>query len=443
MERDDGILERLSLQASHRDDDLESWGVGGLRFNPSLANPEATCLQTAENSLGLSPMNLRRTPLVVFADDWGRHPSSCQHLVRRMLDHREVYWVNTIGMRPPRLDLATVGRVFEKLGQWSQGSHLRPTHGEPESLTILNPRMWPWFRTGLDRRLNRTLLARQLNRELEPLGEEPVVVTTIPIVADIIGDIPARRWIYYCVDDFGRWPGLDGRALSIMEDELIERADSLIAVSEELRTRIGRNGRPVHSLPHGVDLELWNQPLNGAPDWPWLKHLEPPYVVFWGLVDRRMDVAFLEALSQQMNAGTILLVGPEQDPDPALRQMKRVTFHPALEYDQLPLLAREASVLVMPYADLPVTRMMQPLKLKEYLATGRPVVVRDLPSTRPWGDSLDLAASPEAFARLVQARVETGAPPAQQAARSRLEAEGWTTKTHVFERWLFSEGDET
>ena len=37
----------------------------------------------------------------------------------------------------------------------------------------------------------------------------------------------------------------------------------------------------------------------------------------------------------------------------------------------------------MPYADLPVTRAMQPLKLKEYLVTDRPVVVADLPADQP------------------------------------------------------------
>ena len=42
---------------------------------------------------------------------------------------------------------------------------------------------------------------------------------------------------------------------------------------------------------------------------------------------------------------------------------------------------------------------MQPLKLKEYLATGRPAVVRDLPATRDWADCLDLACTPEEFAR--------------------------------------------
>ena len=67
----------------------------------------------------------------------------------------------------------------------------------------------------------------------------------------------------------------------------------------------------------------------------------------------------------------------------------------------------------MPYADLPVTRAMQPLKLKEYLATGKPVVVRDLPATEPWADCLDVAETPEAFAAAVRRAV------ADRACRSR------------------------
>ena len=48
-----------------------------------------------------------------------------------------------------------------------------------------------------------------------------------------------------------------------------------------------------------------------------------------------------------------------------------------------PALAREAAVLIMPYADLPVTRAMQPLKLKEYLATDRPRRRRRSPRDQP------------------------------------------------------------
>jgi hypothetical protein len=75
---------------------------------------------------------------------------------------------------------------------------------------------------------------------------------------------------------------------------------------------------------------------------------------------------------------------------------------------------------------------MQPLKLKEYLATGKPVIVRDLPSTRDWADCLDLAATSEQFCAAVIKRVAEGASDAQLAARARLASEGWAAKAAQF-----------
>src|SRR5215831_12730057 len=93
---------------------------------------------------------------VVFADDWGRHPSSCQHLFRQLIPRYRTFWVNTIGMRRPRFDLATLRRVVEKLRQW--GLRHRPESAPlPPNLHVSNPRMWPWFSTPLDRGLNRFL----------------------------------------------------------------------------------------------------------------------------------------------------------------------------------------------------------------------------------------------------------------------------------------------
>src|SRR5262249_37323525 len=105
----------------------------------------------------------------------------------------------------------------------------------------------------------------------------------------------------------------------------------------------------------------------------------------------------------------------------------------------LPHLAREAAVLIMPYADLPVTRAMQPLKLKEYLATGRPAVVRDLPANQEWDDCLDLAATPQSFSDAVRRRLGTGLPEEQRRARARLATETWAKKACLFERSAFGE----
>lgn len=380
--------------------------------------------------------NSSRPALLVFSDDWGRHPSSCQHLVRQLLPRYQVCWVNTIGTRPPSFDLATLKRGWEKIRQWS-----RPSVGPeklPKNLRVLTPKMWPWFRSTLDRRLNRELLNRQLATSIQSLGPDVIGLTTVPIVADLVGLLPVRRWVYYCVDDFGEWPGLDQQAMQRMDNDLIRGADAIVAVSEKLQERLARLGRTASLLTHGVDLDFWQ---SGSPvALPRLEDVERPLVIFWGVLDRRMDVAIVKRLATDLDHGTIVLVGPESDPDPELAAMPGVLRLGSLPFDSLPHVARLADVLIMPYADLPVTRAMQPLKLKEYLATGKPAVVRDLPATRPWADSADLADSPEAFSRAVRLRIQTGLPANQAQARTCLEQESWGEKAAFLEKTILNLG---
>jgi glycosyltransferase involved in cell wall biosynthesis len=374
---------------------------------------------------------LQRRNLLVFADDWGRHPSSCQHLIQNLLDQYEVYWVNTIGTRRPGLDLKTLRRALGKFRAW-----MRPTTSDrvlPAHLHLLNPPMWPWFRSRFDRFLNRRLLLRVLLPLVRSLPGPCLAVTTIPLVADLIGVLPVQRWIYYCVDDFGQWPGLDQVALQRMETRLLQRIDEVIVVSEILREKLERRGRTAALITHGVDVAYWT--ANGARRIiPALEGLPRPLIVFWGITDRRMEASFVTRLASDLEWGTIVLAGPQGDYDPLLRKTARVVCLGPLGYELLPHLAREAAVLIMPYADIPVTRAMQPLKLKEYLATGKPVVVRDLPATREWRDCLDLAATPQNFSDAVRVRLATGLPDEQRRARARLATENWAAKARLFER---------
>jgi glycosyltransferase involved in cell wall biosynthesis len=375
--------------------------------------------------------------LLVFADDWGRHPSSCQHLVRRWLDRHSVLWVNTIGTRRPRLDFATLRRGLEKLRHWTRKTDSQQIL--PRNLRVCNPTMWPWFRTSFDRRLNRTVLARQLTNKIRDLPVAPLAVTTLPIVADLVGLLPVKRWIYYCVDDFSEWPGLDSEPLRRMEEILIKRADKVLAVSEALQSKIEKMGRSAELLTHGVDINFWTH-VGPRPENLKLVELQRPLIVFWGVIDRRMDVVFVNRLAEDLEYGTIVLAGPEEDPDPALFASNRIVRLGKIPYEELPNLAREAAILVMPYADLPVTRAMQPLKLKEYLVTGKPTVVRDLPSTRLWSNCLDLANSPETFVNAIRLRLNTGMPKDQAHARAaRLQSESWDAKAHAFERWALAD----
>ena len=393
--------------------------------------------------------------LVVFSDDWGRHPSSCQHLVGHLLDRYSTLWVNTIGTRPPKLSREDLGKGFVKLRQWmglaadagaggttSGGTTSGGTTsggGSPRHLSIVSPPMYPGFRHRWQRRLNASLLARKVHTVLgpRPAQERRVAVTTIPVTADLVGRLDVDRWVYYCVDDFSVWPGLDGTVLDRMERSLVGSVDQVVCVSEALRDRVASLGRDSELLTHGIDVEHWQQPrsMPNASELPeWSSGLKRPVYLFWGVVDRRLDFAFCEALATR--CGSLALVGPPQSPDERLRHLARLCMPGPVPYAHLPALAAAADVLVMPYADLPVTRALQPLKFKEYLATGKPVIVRKLPATTAWEDAADMVETVEQLVSVAAQRASEGTPASQVAARERLTSESWAGKARRFEAAL-------
>lgn len=426
----------------------------------------------------------RRGSLIVFADDWGRHPSSCQHLVRQLLPQFSVLWINTIGMRQPRLDRVTFRRGCEKLAQWLLG---QPRHGAKAHLDVgspagkspqaenppvtiqaedhsavfgippradnprvLNPLMWPSIRRNWERRLNRFLLARQMGPAIAQLPRPRLVVTTIPLVANLMGQLPVERWVYYCVDDFRQWPEMAGDVLAQLERDLVQQADVIIAAGQRLAQHIGELGRSAQVLTHGVELALWTSSLaegSGGPipsncpvlpdGRPWTS-LERPWIIFWGSVNWQVDAEFVSLLAARLGCGTLLFLGPVTDCDPALARLPHVVLVGPVPYQALPWFGQQADVLIMPYRRGPGLEESEPLKLREYLATGRPVVVRDLPANREWQDALDLVDTPQAFAETVLLRLQTGTPLEQLAARARLKSEDWSVKARQFAGWLLA-----
>ncbi|MCB9915701.1 MAG: glycosyltransferase [Planctomycetes bacterium] len=386
-------------------------------------------------------MTAERPRLVVFSDDWGRHPSSAQHLVRELLGRYDVHWVNTVGTRRPSLNLHDLKRGAEKLRAWlgpraaAQAPADAPADARDEPApTVHAPVHWPGFGTRLERALNRRLLQRALGEVLDPLRPPAAVITTASIVADLARALPELPWVYYCVDDLSEWPGLDAEALRRMELDLLPSVRRVIAVSETLVERLRGLGVEAALLTHGIDLAHWSGVVRRPAPPPG----ERPRAVYWGHADRRLDSAVCLALAEQLE---LVMVGPTTDVDPALRAHPHVVWRGKVDYAELPRVASEADVLVMPYADLPVTRAMQPLKLKEYLATLLPVVATPLPANRAWAAAMDLVAEPRAFAARALERARAPLDEGQRVARAALAHETWAEKARRFEA-LFRGEDE-
>ena len=133
--------------------------------------------------------------------------------------------------------------------------------------------------------------------------------------------------------------------------------------------------------------------------------------------------------------GTVLLAGrlaAESLRWPRSGTIRRIGPVP---YDELPRLARGVDAWMIPYVTGPRTDAIDPLKLREYLATGRPVVSTPLPEVRRWQRHVHIAASQEAF--LDGALEAAGDPTRGRAGRlAALEGHSWEDRAAVFLREL-------
>lgn len=374
----------------------------------------------------------KKTPLVIFADDYGRHPSSCQHLINCMIAHREVLWINTIGTRRLSLSMDDMKRGLEKIRQW-QHFATKPTANGP---IVYNPPMLPSFSSRVARKLNANILSMFVSRAIERhLSADPIIITTIPVTSDLVGRIPARRWLYYCVDDFAAWPGLDTTTLQHMEQKLLSLVDDVTVVSEPLAERARAVGHKPTIITHGIDLEIWARTGKINSDNSVLKYLADlprPCAVFWGLIDPRIDNDVLAMFAEMWN-GSIALVGPTQGSTDALKSISNVHLTGSVPREHLPHVAQLADMLIMPYRKCEVTRAMQPLKLLEYLATDKPVVCTDLPALTAWADCCDVVDNAN-FAKRACEVYARGLTDMQRHNRNRrLPNESWQAKARSME----------
>ena len=336
--------------------------------------------------------------LVVFAEDWASHPSSTQHLIKRLSEQYRVLWVNSIGLRRPRFSVTDMRRVYRKLHSMLAGqvsAESASTHAG--SIHVLKPRVISWPGSRVAAALNRRLLGRQLRHAMASLGmSRPLVWTSLPSAIEVLDELDPSAVIYYCGDDFSALAGVDHAPVARQEARLLERADLILAASETLAERF-----PVaktHCLPHGVDTQhfafkQWSRPV----DLPAGK----PIAGFYGSLSNWLDQAMLKQVAQALPDWNIVLIGPRHCNIDTLLREPNITWLGPKAHQALPAYVQHWQVSLLPFVDNAQIRACNPLKLLEYLASGKPVVSTAFPAVMEYRDSLHLADTAEHFARAI------------------------------------------
>jgi teichuronic acid biosynthesis glycosyltransferase TuaH len=297
---------------------------------------------------------------------------------------------------------------------------------------IVNPGV---TRVGL-RDLSRALHRRAIRQAVDALGARPRAVVAAS-TDDVLDAVPADVRVLYATDDFAAGSALLGvsrRWLERSEARQLRKADLVVAVSEVLAERWRRAGAVTHTVPNGVEAEMYAR-CDDAPV-PADVELPRPLAGFIGHLSHRIDVTLLESVA---DAGvSLLLVGARQrtlDSPQLERLLDRpdVQWVGAKPFEELPSYLGCMDVGLTPYRETDFNRASFPLKTLEYLAGGRPVVTTDLPVNAMLdADLITVASDPVSFAAAVR-RIAHAPASESDAARRRAFAAAHTWNARASE----------
>ncbi len=369
---------------------------------------------------------MRDENIVCFAKDWAENPTSCNHVLNGLARENQVLWLNSIASRVPKLgdrrDRRTIAR---KLKAFFAGAR-RMAPG----LTVFTPLVLPLPYSPTATRLNQTVLRATVGWQRRRLGMRDFQLWTfLPTAAPLVGKLGEALSVYYCTDEWSQFRSVDARGMVALERELCLKADLIFAAARSIVERKRELNPEAHLISHGVDRDHFARALRPDTTIPAdIGRLPSPVIGFFGLIEDWIDTDLFVYLAGKRPDWSIVIIGQSHIPLDHLPTFPNLHWLGRRPYADLPAYAKAFSVALCPFRVNELTLHVNPIKLREYLSAGLPVVSSDIPECRVRDDFGRVAGSHEEFLARIESCLSEDSPEARARRSEAMREETWEKK---------------
>lgn len=310
-----------------------------------------------------------------------------------------------------------------------------------ENVTVLRPFKLLPNTIGAARKVNEAMFRASVRGAASKLGlRKPLLWLNPHYAIHMVGKMGEIGAVYDITDDWitlTQSPRLT--ELTRRQDaELCRRADAVIVCSERLRDMKRGMARQLHLIPNGVDAAHYRAVLDGNGPFPDVaRGWRRPVLGYTGSVHPdRVDVGLVEAVARRMPEATIALIGPDFLPaadKQRLAACENVVLAGPVPYRAIPGHMRAFDVCITPHRVTEFTESLNPIKLWEYLASGKPIVSTDVAGFRDYRQFVRIARTADEFVAAVGEALSE--PPDLAEARRREAARhSWQARVDQIER---------
>jgi len=363
--------------------------------------------------------------ICIGGEDWWYHNRGHFdfQVMRRLARVMPVLFVNSIGVRMPSVSSGSVfakriGRKLKSLGRGVQNVENR--------FWVFSPFSIPGKTAAA---FSSRTLAPQISLAAARAGiRKPLLWVHCPPGAELVDRIAHEVLVFQRTDRFEAFPEGDRAVLTEQVSRMKARADLVVYAARHLMDEERGEVKDATLVTHGVDLERFvmagDQPGIGPRDIAFVKR---PRVGFIGGIDEHtFDPDLFVQVAGQMPDHQFILVGGCSLPADWC-ELENVRQVGRKSYDVIASYMAAMDCLIMPWNRSDWIKACNPIKLKEYLAVGRPLVSTDFAALDPFRSIVRVAQDADGFAEAIrQACAEPFDP---LPGRQRLSGESWDDKT--------------
>ncbi len=357
-------------------------------------------------------------------------------IMKRFARKGTTLYVNSIVMQKP--NFSREGRFIKKLIRKSK-SVFRGFRKTEAGFWVYSPFTLPVHHLNWARPLNEVLLRFQVSFVAWFLGiRKPIVWVACPAACDTALKMKKSNLVYQRTDLYEAFPNVDSKIIREYDQKLKAQSDLTVFVNRILYSSEKKECKEALFLDHGVDFEMFASENSETTDPIDINDIKKPIVGFFGTIDgHTVDIEFTGSVIDLLPDLSFVFIGSVSHQYPELQNKANVWMLGQKPYEQIPNYGRCFDVSIMIWRQTKWIQSCNPIKLKEYLALGKPVVSTPFPELQKYLDVVYEADSPEGFAECIRKALAEDGPERIAARRKKVETATWDSKAELVLEKIF------
>lgn len=377
---------------------------------------------------------IKNKTIICLASGYNAPPTSKHHIMHILEKNNTVLWVNYHASRVP----GATGSDFTYMA----GKIIEILKGKKrvkKNLYVLTPFVFPFPASSLAKKLNKKLLVFQIGKALKQIKKSPLQIWSFtPEISYILNHFKEEKVIYYCVDDHASFSGYDKKQVLMDEKELCTKSDLVITTSTALHKAKKDWNKNTILIPHGVEFDHFNKAVTKDLACPEeIVDIQSPKFGFFGLIRDWVDLDLIASVAGKKPQWNFIFIG-DADSNVNLskyKKFKNIYFLGRKKYDELPAFCRYFDIGIIPFKVNELTYAVNPIKLREYLSAGLPVISTPMPEVKLYESFVHIVKNADEFIKACGKIIEKENNKALERRCSAMKEETWSHKLEeIFKR---------